>query len=133
MGTPKTEQNLDKKATKPSGHETLMMSLAMLDMIPKVGKISAQQIHQRLHAQGYERDVRSIQRQMEALIEKFPIECDDSSKPYGYQWKENAQGISVPGLTLQEALLLSMAEKYLRNLLPPSLSSAMQGFFNQAT
>jgi predicted DNA-binding transcriptional regulator YafY len=119
-------------AKRVSGHETLMMTLALLDMIPKVGKISTTQIKERLESQGYERDVRSIQRQMEVLAKNFPIEKDDSSKPYGYQWKSNAKGISLPGLTLQESLLLSMAEQYLRNLMPPSITKSMESIFSQA-
>jgi predicted DNA-binding transcriptional regulator YafY len=115
-----------------NAQETLMMTLALLDMIPKVGKISTTQIRERLGAQGYERDVRSIQRQMEVLAKNFPIERDDSSKPYGYKWKSNAKGISVPGLTLQESLLLSMAEQYLRNLMPPSITKSMESIFSQA-
>ncbi|MDT8990714.1 WYL domain-containing protein [Curvibacter sp. APW13] len=117
---------------RSSGHETLMMTLALLDMIPKVGKISTTQIKERLDALGYERDVRSIQRQMEALAENFAIEKDDSSKPYGYKWKSDAKGISIPGLTLQESLLLTMAEKYLSYLLPPSISKSMSSVFSQA-
>lgn len=109
-----------------------MMSLSLLDMIPKVGKISTTEIKERLAALGYERDVRSIQRQMEALCEKFQIDRDDSSKPYGYKWNRDAKGISVPGLTLQESLLLSMAEKYLRNLMPPSITKSMESIFSQA-
>ena len=121
-----------QKSSKPSGQESLMVSLAMLDMIPKVGKISAPEIRQRLQNIGYIRSDRSVQRHLVALTETFPIECDVSSKPYGYKWTANSPGISVPGLTLQEALLMNMAEKYLRNLLPPSVNSAMQAFFNQA-
>ena len=108
------------------------MTLAMLDMIPKVGKISASEIHARLQTMGFERDLRSIQRQLEAISGQFAIERDDSSKPYGYKWGREAKGISIPGLTLQESLLLTMAEKHLRNLLPPSLKHALDGFFNQA-
>lgn len=104
----------------------------MLDMIPKVGKISAVEIHLRLNGMGYERDLRSIQRQLEALSAQFPIERDDSSKPYGYKWSQEAKGIAIPALTLQESLLLNLAEKYLRNLLPASLKLAMDGFFRQA-
>jgi predicted DNA-binding transcriptional regulator YafY len=117
---------------RPSNHETLLMTLAMLDMIPKVGKISASEMHARLLKMGYERDLRSIQRQLEVLSTQFAIERDDSSKPYGYKWRRDAKGISIPGLTLQESLLLNMAEKYLRNLLPASLKQAMDGFFSQA-
>lgn len=124
-----------KKITRrprSGNHETLLMTLAMLDMIPKIGKISAGELHKKLTALGYERDLRSIQRQMEMLSTQFAIERDDSSKPYGYKWRQSAKGISIPGLTLHESLLLNMAEEYLRNLLPSSLKQAMDGFFYQA-
>ncbi len=121
-----------RNRTRPGNHETLLMTLAMLDMIPKVGKISASAMHARLQKMGYERDLRSIQRQLEVLSTQFAIERDDSSKPYGYKWSSHAKGISIPGLTLHESLLLNMAEKYLRNLLPASLKQAMDGFFKQA-
>jgi hypothetical protein len=117
---------------RPNNHETLSMTLAMLDMIPKTGKISAPEIHARLHTMGFERDLRSIQRQLVVLAEQFPLECDDSSKPHGYKWKSDAKGISIPSLTLHESLLLNMAENYLRNLLPQSVMRAMDGFFRQA-
>jgi predicted DNA-binding transcriptional regulator YafY len=66
------------------------------------------------------------------LVEQFPLECDDSSKPHGYKWKTGAKGISIPSLTLHESLLLNMAESYLRNLMPQSVMRAMDGFFLQA-
>jgi len=67
---------------RPSNHETLLMTLTMLDMMPKVGMISASEMHARLLHMGYERDLRSIQRQLEVLSTQFAIERDDSSKPY---------------------------------------------------
>ena len=100
---------------RPGNHETMCMTLAMLDMIPKTGKISAPEIHERLQAMGIERDLRSIQRQLVVLAEQFPLDCDDSSKPHGYKWKQGAEGISIPSLTLHESLLLNMAENYLRS------------------
>jgi hypothetical protein len=117
---------------RPNNHETMRMTLAMLDMIPKTGKISAPEIHERLQAMGIDRDLRSIQRQLVVLVEQFPLECDDSSKPHGYKWKTGAKGISIPSLTLHESLLLNMAESYLRNLMPQSVMRAMDGFFLQA-
>lgn len=135
MATAKSPVKRNKatpKAARPNNHETLLMTLAMLDMVPKVGKISAPEIHQRLREMGFDRDLRSIQRQLELLSTQFAIERDDSGRPYGYKWKAEAKGISIPGLTLHESLLLNMAEKYLRNLLPSSLKQAMDGFFSQA-
>ena len=81
---------------------------------------------------GYEREMRTIQRQLETLSEFYDIERDDSSKPYRYRWKENAKGLSLPGLSAQESLLLTLAEQQLRNLLPAKLMNSMQGFFKQA-
>ena len=81
---------------------------------------------------GYEREMRTIQRQLETLSEFYDIERDDSRKPYRYRWKENAKGLSLPGLSAQESLLLTLAEQQLRNLLPAKLMNSMQGFFKQA-
>jgi hypothetical protein len=117
---------------RPNSHEALNMTLAMLDMIPKIGKISAPEIHERLQTMGFDRDLRSIQRQLVILAEQFPLDRDDSNKPHGYKWKSGAKGITIPSLTLHESLLLNMAENYLRNLLPPNVMRAMDGFFRQA-
>ncbi|MDR2637516.1 MAG: WYL domain-containing protein, partial [Zoogloeaceae bacterium] len=62
----------------------------------------------------------------------FDIERDDRSKPYGYCWKENAKVLTVPTLTPQQSLLLCLAEKYLKSLLPAHLMQSMEGFFEQA-
>jgi predicted DNA-binding transcriptional regulator YafY len=40
--------------------------------------------------------------------------------------------MTLPGLTEQESLLLTLAEQHLRNLLPASLMKSMTGFFAQA-
>lgn len=117
---------------RPNNLDTVSMTLVILDMIPKVGKISAPEIHERLKAIGYDRDLRSIQRQLAALAQHYSLERDDSSKPHGYKWRADAKGISIPSLTLQESLLLNMSESYLRNLLPPSVMQAMASFFRQA-
>ena len=60
------------------------------------------------------------------------IARDDSSKPYLYRLKENAKGLSLPGLSPQESLLLTLAEQQLGSLLPAKLMKSMQGFFTQA-
>lgn len=76
--------------------------------------------------------MRTVQRQLDFLSQHFDIERDDRSKPYGYRWKENAKGLSVPMLSDQESLLLMLAEQHLRNLLPSKLMKSMEGFFVQA-
>lgn len=117
---------------RPDTIETARILLELLKRIPRKTKISAAQLQEQLRDAGLERDVRSIQRQLESITEHFDIERDDRSKPYGYRWKEKAQGLSLPGLSKQEALLLTLAEQHLRNLLPAPLLKSMAAFFAQA-
>lgn len=117
---------------KPNTLETLRMTLELLKRIPRTGKVSASKLHQQLSDVGLQRDLRTIQRQLDELSQHFDIDRDDSSKPYGYKWKENAEALSLPGLTTHESLMLALAEQHLANLLPPVVMRSMEGFFNQA-
>ncbi|MDP2817872.1 MAG: WYL domain-containing protein [Polaromonas sp.] len=117
---------------RPGSLETLQLSHELLRRIPKGRTITAPELHHQLREAGYEREMRTIQRQLETLTAFYDIERDDSSKPYRYRWKESARGLSLPGLSAQESLLLTLAEQQLRNLLPAKLMNSMQGFFRQA-
>ena len=112
--------------------ETTLLAIELLRRIPRKHKITASQLHQQLKGAGFDRDLRTVQRQLEALSEHFDIERDERSKPYGYRWLEHAQGLAVSRLTAQESLLLELAHQHLKNLLPPRLLSSMEGFFAQA-
>jgi hypothetical protein len=117
---------------RPDNLETLQLSLELLKRIPRQRKVAASELHSQVVEAGFERDLRSIQRQLESLCKHFDIECDNSSRPYGYRWKASAAGFSLPGLTEQESLLMSLAEQQLRNQLPSALMKSLQGFFDQA-
>ena len=117
---------------RPDTAETIHLALELLRRIPRNRKISATELHEQLCSAGLQRDLRTIQRQLEMLSTQFDIERDDRSKPYGYRWKERANGLSVPMLSEQESLLLTLAEQYLQKLLPASLMKSMDGFFAQA-
>jgi predicted DNA-binding transcriptional regulator YafY len=116
---------------RPDTRETVFLALELLKRIPRSRKVSARELHQQLPTD-LARDIRTVQRQLDMLAEAFDIERDDSSKPYGYRWKERAAGLSLPGLTEQESLLLALAEEQLRHLLPASLMKSLSGFFTQA-
>ena len=119
-------------AKRPDTLETVLLAVELLRRIPRGRKITASELHGQLKDAGVDRDLRTIQRQMEMLSEHFEIERDERSKPYGYRWLEQAKALAVPNLTPQESLLLQLAEEQLRNLLPPRLMKSMEGFFNQA-
>jgi predicted DNA-binding transcriptional regulator YafY len=117
---------------RPSNLDTLILALEMLKRIPRHGKISAPELQSQLKDAGLARELRTIQRQLEELSQHFEIDRDDRSKPYGYRWKDQARGLSLPTLSEQESLLLALAEQHLRTLLPASVLKSMDGFFSQA-
>ena len=121
---------------RPDALETLQLSLELLRRIPKRGTITATELRLQLKDAGFEREPRTIQRLLETLSDPdstfYGIERDDSSKPYRYRWKESAKGLTLPGLSTQESLLLTLAEQQLSSLLPAKLMKSMQGFFSQA-
>lgn len=119
-------------AQRPDTMETALLMVELLRRIPRGRKVTTSELHQQLKSAGFDRDLRTIQRQLETLSEHFDIERDDRSKPYGYRWLERAQGLAVPHLTPQESLLLQLAQEHLKHLLPAHLMKSMEGFFTQA-
>ena len=111
--------------------KTVQLALELLKRIPRTHSVTARELHQQLPT-GLARDLRTVQRQLEMLSAQFDIERDESSKPYGYRWKSHSVGLTLPSLTDQESLLLTLAEEQLRALLPAGLMKSMGGFFAQA-
>ena len=119
-------------AKRPGNQETLVFALELLRRIPRQGKVTAGKLHSQLQEAGFNKGLRTVQRQLKYLSEHFDIECDDREKPYGYRWKEQSEGFCVPRLSLQDSLLLTLAQQYLRSILPARLMHSMEGFFTQA-
>lgn len=112
--------------------ETVLLAVELLRRIPRGRKVTASELHRQLKDAGIDRDLRTVQRQLEMLSAHFEIERDDRSKPYGYRWLEQAKSLAVPNLTAQESLLLHLAEDHLKNILPVRLMRSMESFFKQA-
>jgi len=118
---------------RPKTLESVRIAVEILRRIPRSGRIDAATLHQQLAEMGIERNIKSIQVLMKQLSEAFPdIECDTTSKPYGYSWKHASTGINLPTLSAQQALLLHLAQQQMANLLPAGLMQSMKGFFSQA-
>lgn len=112
--------------------DTLKLAIEILKRIPKSRKITAREIHEQLISSGYTRNIRTIQRQLVSLAVTFNLEVDDRSKPYGYKWKSYAEGVNLPTMNADEAVLLALAEKHLNNILPEKLTRSLSGYFEQA-
>lgn len=112
--------------------ETVRLTLELLRRIPRNRKITARELHEQLANEGYDRDVRTIQRQLELLSEYYGIERDSETRPYGYRWKERAEVLAVPTLNESESILFMLAAQHLKHLMPASVMNAMDAFFEQA-
>lgn len=119
-------------AKRNDSYDTAILLIEMLKRIPKQRRITASDLQIQLAAQGLDRDIRTIQRHLDTLSEYFELDRDIRGRQYSYRWFEHAPGLSLPGLTPQESLLLKLAKEHLRALLPPKLMKSMQGFFEQA-
>lgn len=117
---------------RPAGLETLQLALQLLRNIPRSRFVTSRDMQERLAAKGIERDLRTVQRQLDMLAEAFDIERDMRSKPYGYKWKPRAQALSLPGLSASESLLFALGQAHLAHLLPARAAREMRGFFEQA-
>lgn len=119
-------------ARRPNNLETTALALELLKRMPRQGLVTTVELRDQLKSIGIERDLRTIQRQVDMLSRQFDIERDDRSTPYGYRWKPNAAGFNLPALTDSEALVLALAEEHLKPLLPASVLMSTSALFAQA-
>lgn len=101
--------------------DTILRQLAMLKLIPRAPrKITVAQLHDKLRDQQYDVNERTIQRDLNTLSVPFSLRCDDRSKPYGWQFMQDAEIIDLPGMGPTTALAFKLAEVFLEPLLPRS-------------
>ena len=67
---------------RPDTHESVVLALELRRRIPRRGFMTAA-LHEQLTGVGIQRDLRTIQRHLEMLSERFDIGHDDRSKPFG--------------------------------------------------
>ncbi len=117
----------------PTHRDTLLRQWEMLQHIPRhPAKITATEIHDHLVGAGYVVTKRTVERDLEILSAPFPLQVDARSKPYGWSWKADASGLTVPGLSVSEALTFRLVEQHLRPLLPATVLKDLKPYFDLA-
>lgn len=111
-----------------------ILFIRILSKLSTHQKRTAKDILESLRADGEHVELRTVQRALKDLTESdyFPIECDDTSLPYGYRLKSHSPGFRVGKLSPYEALLLQLAREQLRYQLPERLLTSMNGLFEDA-
>lgn len=117
----------------PTNQQSLLRQWHMLRMVPRSpSRISARELCERLASLDFSVDLRTVQRDLKELTSVFPIVLDDRNRPYGWSWLRDASSFDLPGMTLPEALTLSMVEQYLHHQLPPIAIEALDPHFKSA-
>jgi predicted DNA-binding transcriptional regulator YafY len=112
---------------------SLLRQWNMLRLLPRApGKISVRELCQRLCDADFPVTERTIQRDLNELAAVFPLVVDDRERPFGWSWQKDASSFDLPGLSLPEALTLTLVEQHLRHHLPPSTIDALQPHFQSA-
>ena len=116
-----------------TNQKSLLRQWHMLRHIPRApSKISVAQLCERLAGDDYIVTTRTVQRDLKELMAVFPLVVDDSDKPFGWSWRRDGGGFSLPGISLPEALTLTLVEQHLRNQLPPNTVDALKPHFESA-
>lgn len=103
--------------------------IAMLPRSPE--KRSTSELLSRISAAGHRLTARSLQRRLVSLSCAHPILCDDRSKPYGWSIAAHAPP-ALGAMSMQEAVTLKLAERYLREVIPVDLLDDLKRYFSQA-
>ena len=112
--------------------DTTLRHLAMLREIPgRPGKITATQLHQKLEAQGFVIDKRSVERDLHSLSTHFAL-VSDNAKPAGWSWEKHGDPMQFPSMGLSAAITWQLLERHLTPLLPLALLQDLKPQFDQS-
>ena len=103
----------------------------ILQHLPQGKWLGTADIQAMLERAGVMVSLRTIQRDLNQLAERFPLEGNGAS-PQGWRWRADAQISSLPHINTSQAVTFLMVEEHLRHLLPPSLLDELRPWFDMA-
>ena len=104
----------------------------LLRLVPPHGRAkSTSDLHQALADQGIEVDVRTIQRDLNALSTKFPLVSFTEGRTNYWHWLQGAPGLEIPAMSPATALALKMAFSYVAPVLPSSVQRALDPYLQR--
>lgn len=107
--------------------------MAILRYIPQEPQYTTtRELSDKLSNDGFEINMRMLQRDIEILCCQYPLSCDDTVRPHHWY---RIQGVSDASLemTPSTALAINMLREQSHYLLPQQVHDNLKGFFLQAT
>ena len=115
----------------PTRH-TIARQWQLLKLLPsRHPGMSSTQLQAALTTVGHSTSKRTVERDLVELAALFPLQCNSKGMPYGWYWMRDAS-LDIPGISLAEALSLTLVEAQMRQLLPAPLLSSLNMRFSQA-
>lgn len=103
----------------------------ILSRLPNGKWMGTRQLQELLQREGIDISLRTIQRDLNQIAQRFPIE-NNGAVPQGWRWRADAPIQSLPHMTSSQAVTFMMVEEHLKHLLPPSLVEEMNPWFDLA-
>lgn len=105
----------------------------MLMLVPRYPRaISTLELQKKLYEQGYDINLRSIQRDLEKLSTRFPLISDETVRPFQWSFSADAALKLIPTLDTSTAITLELARSYLKPILPKPVLEHLQPYFREA-
>ncbi|MDF5056383.1 hypothetical protein P3593_11645 [Vibrio parahaemolyticus] len=113
-------------ATKPNLRDHVSLLFELYNRIPQTHSIAAQELQQQLSSIGIERDIRTIQRNLDILVQHLNVSKDTRDRPYGYR----REASTLNSFGERETILLAFAEQWLTNTFPVEYRAIIHSIFN---
>ena len=113
-------------------HSTVSRQWELLKHLPKrESGITVTELLTRLESSGFKISRRTVERDLIDLSLVFPLQCNDDITPQAWYWTPGVN-VELQGITLTEALSLTLVADAIRPLLPASMLSVLEPRFVHA-
>lgn len=113
------------------GAATTARQWQVLSQLQRNRWVGTTHVYEQLMMAGFDISLRTVQRDLNALAKRFPIEKNNAN-PQGWRWCEDAPLQSLPHMNLSQAVAFNMVEANLTQLLPPAILDELFPWFDLA-
>lgn len=129
--TEEADNTAADNAASRHGAATTARQWQVLSQLQRNRWVGTTHIYEQLKLAGFDISLRTVQRDLNALAKRFPIEKNNAN-PQGWRWKDDAPLQSLPHMNLSQAVAFNMVEANLTQLLPPAILDELFPWFDLA-
>lgn len=129
--TPKESPTDEESAASRHGAATTARQWQVLSQLQRNRWVGTTHVYEQLKLAGFDISLRTVQRDLNALAKRFPIEKNNAN-PQGWRWCDDAPLQSLPHMNLSQAVAFNMVEANLTQLLPPAILDELFPWFDLA-